>query len=620
MDRVINYPGQIAVETDLLKTNRNTMIAIGKLAGALFGTGGVVNGLAVGPSAPAALSVSVAPGEIYQLENVDSTAYSSLPADTTDSVVKQGIALAAQTLACAAPSTAGYSINYLIQATYQDSDTGAVALPYYNASNPTQAYSGPNNSGTPQATQRSGIVVVNAKAGTAATTGSQVTPTVDSGYIALAVVTVANGQTTITGANITQLAASYPKTLGMLDLASVASGKGAALVGYKNPASGTVARTLQAVAAEKLSINDFGTTNAGFQAAATQGGEVRIPSGTYAPGTVTAGANASFWDAGVALDGGGLPLNLPGTQQLWYGTSRMFYQPNGGITDSGVLRVQRTTNYSGAGANAYENYTVKVLLTANAAAGSYETGVLTVLDNYATSTSAENVAHHVQANKRSTSPTWCLANEASDLTATADPATGLVGIEQVVAANGTDASKNRVGLDIIASRPNSGGVYSGVAAEVGYGIRLINQTADTGTANKFVIGAGFLGNYRIAVIDTSGATLDTGCVALRMGSGQLFSLTTNSDRTLDYSSGYLNYRVAGTPKYQVDDSGNTNQMGVLKISGVQILSSQSTGWGAPTGTLSRAAFDPSTVTLQTLAQVVAALITDLRNHHGIIGA
>ena len=298
----------------------------------------------------------------------------------------------------------------------------------------------------------------------------------------------------------------------------------------------------------------------------------------------------------------------------------MFYQSAGGSTDSGVVRVQRTTNYSGAGANAYENYTVKVLLTTNATAASYETGILTILDNYATSTSAENVAHHVQSNKRSSSPTWCFANEANDLTATADPTTGLVGIEQVVAANGTDANKNRIGLDLIASRPNSGGTYSGVAAEIGYGIRLTNQVADIGTVNKFVIGAGFLGYYRTAIIDTSPATIDAGGVAVRMGSGQLFSLTSSSDRTLDYTGGTFNYRVAGTPMYQVDDTGNTNQLGVLKIGGVQILSSQATGWSAPTGTLSRATFDASTVTLTTLAQVVAALITDLRNHHGIIGA
>lgn len=37
----------------------------------------------------------------------------------------------------------------------------------------------------------------------------------------------------------------------------------------------------------------------------------------------------------------------------------------------------------------------------------------------------------------------------------------------------------------------------------------------------------------------------------------------------------------------------------------------STGWTAPTGALSRATFDPATVTLGQLAQRVAALLTDL---------
>lgn len=39
--------------------------------------------------------------------------------------------------------------------------------------------------------------------------------------------------------------------------------------------------------------------------------------------------------------------------------------------------------------------------------------------------------------------------------------------------------------------------------------------------------------------------------------------------------------------------------------------SASSGWTLPTGTLSRATFDQSTVTLPQLAQRVAALITDL---------
>ncbi|KAF1004367.1 MAG: hypothetical protein GAK28_04074 [Luteibacter sp.] len=208
MDRKIVYPGQIPLETDLLGTNQSVMVALGKLTGAIFGTGGAVNGLTVGPNAPAALNVVVAPGEIYQLVNLEATAYSSLPADIAHQLVKQGILLDATTLACPAPTTAGFSINYLIEATYADSDTNNTTLPYYNASNPSQAYSGPNNSGLQQATTRAGIVQLQAKAGIAAATGSQVTPAVDSGYIALAVVTVANGQTTISAGNIATIAAS----------------------------------------------------------------------------------------------------------------------------------------------------------------------------------------------------------------------------------------------------------------------------------------------------------------------------------------------------------------------------------------------------------------------------
>jgi hypothetical protein len=58
----------------------------------------------------------------------------------------------------------------------------------------------------------------------------------------------------------------------------------------------------------------------------------------------------------------------------------------------------------------------------------------------------------------------------------------------------------------------------------------------------------------------------------------------------------------------------------LSLNGTQVLTVRKTGWSVPTGTLSRAAFDESTVTLAQLAQRVAALITDLRDHHGIIGA
>lgn len=206
MDRQIVYPGQIPLETDLLNTNKYAMIALAKLAAAMLGTTTVVNGLGCVPTGPASLQVVVNAGEIYSLANVDATAYSSLPADTTHSILKQGIALDPVTLSCPAPATAGQSVNYLIQAAYLDSDAGLITLPYYNASNPTQAWAGPGNSGAQQATARKGIVNITVKAGVSATTGTQTTPAPDAGYTGLWVVTVANGQTTITSANITQAA------------------------------------------------------------------------------------------------------------------------------------------------------------------------------------------------------------------------------------------------------------------------------------------------------------------------------------------------------------------------------------------------------------------------------
>ena len=206
MDRNTNYAGQVPLETDLLNTNRNTMTALAKLSAAVFGTAGMANGFATSQSTVPAMSVLVAAGEVYQLANLDGTAYSSLAADTTHSIVKQGLQLDPVTLAIASPGTAGFSVNYLIEVSYQDSDTGLTVLPYYNASNPSVAYSGPANSGTSQPTKRAGIVSILAKAGVAATTGAQTTPAPDSGYLGLYVVTVANGASTVVNANIS----AYP--------------------------------------------------------------------------------------------------------------------------------------------------------------------------------------------------------------------------------------------------------------------------------------------------------------------------------------------------------------------------------------------------------------------------
>ncbi|WP_272905146.1 hypothetical protein [Pseudomonas petrae] len=204
MDRQIVYPAQILPETGLLQMAKDSMIGSAKLASAMLGTSTYANGFAVTPTGPASLQVVYGPGEIYSMASVDALAFSTLPADTTHSILKQGIALDGGVISCPAPGTSGQSINYLIQAAYQDVDANPVLLPYYNSDNPAMPYSGQGNNGLTQNTVRRGTAVVQAKPGASATSGSQVTPAPDSGYVGLYVVTVANGQTAITSGNITK--------------------------------------------------------------------------------------------------------------------------------------------------------------------------------------------------------------------------------------------------------------------------------------------------------------------------------------------------------------------------------------------------------------------------------
>ncbi|WLD64696.1 hypothetical protein [Pseudomonas sp. OVF7] len=206
MDRQIVYPGQILPETTLLQMAKDAMSGNSKLAAAMLGTSTIANGFAVTPTGPASLQVVVAPGEIYAMANIDSLAFSTLPADTTHSILKQGILLDGVTLSCPAPTTTGQSINYLVQATYQDQDSTPVLLPYYNSANPALPFSGMGNNGLTQNTARKGVAIVQVKAGASAASGSQVTPAPDSGYVGLYVVTVAFGQTVINSGNISQYA------------------------------------------------------------------------------------------------------------------------------------------------------------------------------------------------------------------------------------------------------------------------------------------------------------------------------------------------------------------------------------------------------------------------------
>jgi hypothetical protein len=196
MDRTIVYPGSIPLDTDLLQLNRNTMIALGALMKAVLGTATVADGLVVSPTTPNSMSVSVGPGSITAFAVVDTTSFGSLPADS-DGLVKMGVNLEPTTLTMSAPTVAGQSVAWLIEAAFVETDTNPIVLPYYNASNPAQPWLGPANAGTAQPTSRVQQVQIQALSGVAVATGNQVPPPVDAGWAGLAVVTLTYGQSTV---------------------------------------------------------------------------------------------------------------------------------------------------------------------------------------------------------------------------------------------------------------------------------------------------------------------------------------------------------------------------------------------------------------------------------------
>ncbi|MDR3532810.1 MAG: hypothetical protein P4L90_19930 [Rhodopila sp.] len=202
MDRNIVYPSSIPLDTDLLSVNKNAMIGLGFLAQAVLGGSTVADGLACQPTNPASMNVVIGPGSITQIGPIDVLAYGSIPADSNDLVVKMGINTGTTTFGLTAPSSVGQSINYIVQASFVEADGAPVVLPYYNASNPAQSFSGPSNSGSAQNTVRTQRVQLQLKAGLPGNTGSQATPAADSGWTGLYQITVSYGQTAVTAANI----------------------------------------------------------------------------------------------------------------------------------------------------------------------------------------------------------------------------------------------------------------------------------------------------------------------------------------------------------------------------------------------------------------------------------
>jgi hypothetical protein len=323
MNRQIVYPAQQPRSLDFLTSERATMIGLGHLVRTVLGTGTVVDGLACTQTTVPSMQVTVAPGCITSLGVVDGSAYGGMTADSNP-LVRMGINEAPTSFTLTAPVTSGQSINYLIEAQFAESDTNSTSLTFRDASTGLP-YTATQN------TTRQQVVSLQVKNGTAATTGSQTTPSVDSGWVGLYVVTVAYGATTVVNANISLypgapfLAAKLPAllpvsgTLGGISATQVYAGNPNGHVAGNAAGSGLPADTCWDTGAGVMYVcTATGTTSTATWKAAAP---VQTPTIMTATGSLA----VPTWATRVVLDaiapgggGGGGKYNSAGASSTAY--------------------------------------------------------------------------------------------------------------------------------------------------------------------------------------------------------------------------------------------------------------------------------------------------------------
>ncbi|NVN02235.1 MULTISPECIES: hypothetical protein [Asaia] len=221
MDRKIIYPGQIPLVEDQLQDARFAQIAVGRLAGALYGEGGTgASGFACAPGGE--MTVTVSPGEIIQAGVIDASAFGVLSASAS-ALPRQYILTDPVNI-----TIPGAGATYIIYGTLSTADTANAVLPYFNSANPSQTFAGSGNGGANQPTVRSDYVTIG------------VASSLPSGSIPLWAVAVPSGATSITAAMISAASGAplYPslRSLAARIVAPFNANLAAAFGGYPSKA------------------------------------------------------------------------------------------------------------------------------------------------------------------------------------------------------------------------------------------------------------------------------------------------------------------------------------------------------------------------------------------------
>lgn len=249
MDRDQFYRNELLYEGDLMGSFREAYRALGLFAADVLGVGNSVGGFPCTATGPAGLSVNLGPGRIYANKTLDDTPMGQIggtggmAADTSTDhmIVKMGKMIDTwNTGMITPPVTAGQSQVFLIQVQYQQADDAATLLQFWNPANPLA----PTSASLSPA--RRDIAIASIKAGAAATTGTQVAPSADAGWIGLYDITVANGATTIVAGNITVHAAA--------PFINIGSGGSAVAAPWQN-----IASAYTAFSGDKLIVDTSGS-------------------------------------------------------------------------------------------------------------------------------------------------------------------------------------------------------------------------------------------------------------------------------------------------------------------------------------------------------------------------